>query len=314
MQLAVTGTRDWDLTRAAESAERAGSTLGLILRESRLEVWQVPDERHVHQLEAIMDYDEAEQNANRLTVARLTIPDDPGAEVWISDCHDEVLVALRAAVPDLHSFHVAETPLAELRASEREEGSIAPCTWNDLWFRSQTERRIGQALDRANVVFAPNASLRLGVTQDARENREPDLRDRLFEHHGIRSWRFPGVGTASSCPWLNAQSPSSPARIATGGDRSCGSSATRAPKQTLQLRMTVGSRRRCRPQRPGYRATNAELLCAPPRRDERRKASGTAAGRGKLVLLDRGSGRSHHDSGRGGTRRGLGAGEVALGA
>jgi very-short-patch-repair endonuclease len=84
-----------------------------------------------------------------------------------------------------------------------------------LSFRSKTEREIAKALDRANVVFAPNAKVRLGVTADHRQTLEPDFlvccdgklgllevdgsewhppqrsaeeheRDRRFHEHGIR--------------------------------------------------------------------------------------------------------------------------------
>jgi hypothetical protein len=89
------------------------------------------------------------------------------------------------------------------------------CEWKGMHFRSKTERRVAQALDRANVAFFPNARGRLGVGADHRENREPDFlviadgkigifevdgddfhppdrasadhdRDRLFRRQGIR--------------------------------------------------------------------------------------------------------------------------------
>jgi hypothetical protein len=90
----------------------------------------------------------------------------------------------------------------------------APKTWRNLRFRSASEVRIAQALDRADVLFLPNCLARLGVTDD-RKNREADFlvcasgkwgilevdgepfhppsrtvhdhtRDRLFKDHGIR--------------------------------------------------------------------------------------------------------------------------------
>jgi hypothetical protein len=90
----------------------------------------------------------------------------------------------------------------------------APKTWRNLRFRSESEVRIAQALDRADVLFLPNCLARLGVTDD-RKNREADFlvcaagkwgilevdgepfhppsrtvhdhtRDRLFKEHGIR--------------------------------------------------------------------------------------------------------------------------------
>lgn len=89
------------------------------------------------------------------------------------------------------------------------------CEWRGMHFRSKTERRVARALERANVMFFPNARGRLGVGPDYRESREPDFlvvqtgklgilevdgdrahpperaaadhaRDRLFRQHGIR--------------------------------------------------------------------------------------------------------------------------------
>jgi hypothetical protein len=86
-------------------------------------------------------------------------------------------------------------------------------TWNNLRFRSQTEIRIAEALERAQVLFLPNCMARLGFLE--RRNREADFlvchkgkwgiievdsplshpptrtvedheRDRLFKAHGIR--------------------------------------------------------------------------------------------------------------------------------
>lgn len=82
--------------------------------------------------------------------------------------------------------------------------------WKNLRFRSQTEIRVAEALDRAGVLFFPNCRARLGFK--TRENREADFlvccdgkwgilevdsdrfhksaaddheRDRLFKAHGI---------------------------------------------------------------------------------------------------------------------------------
>ena len=86
-------------------------------------------------------------------------------------------------------------------------------TWKNLRFRSQTEIRVAEALERAQVLFLPNCMARLGFSQ--RQNREADFlvchkgkwgilevdslsshpptrtvedheRDRLFKAHGIR--------------------------------------------------------------------------------------------------------------------------------
>jgi hypothetical protein len=90
----------------------------------------------------------------------------------------------------------------------------APKNWRNLRFRSESEVRIAQALDRADVLFLPNCLARLGLGDD-RKNREADFlvcasgkwgilevdgepfhppsrtvhdheRDRLFKDHGIR--------------------------------------------------------------------------------------------------------------------------------
>ena len=92
-------------------------------------------------------------------------------------------------------------------------GRAFVCEWERLGFRSKTERSIAQALDRANVLFAANALVRLGITPDHRCTRESDFlvidkgrlgvlevdgpfhadtaaddheRDRRFREHGIR--------------------------------------------------------------------------------------------------------------------------------
>ena len=80
--------------------------------------------------------------------------------------------------------------------------------WKNLRFRSKSEVRIAEALDRAGVLFLPNCRARLEVSA-ARENREADFlvcaegrwgvlevdgertaddhgRDRLFRAHGVR--------------------------------------------------------------------------------------------------------------------------------
>lgn len=46
--------------------------------------------------------------------------------------------------------------------------------WNNLYFRSQSEIRIAEALDRAGVLFFPNCRGRLGPST-TRENREADF-------------------------------------------------------------------------------------------------------------------------------------------
>jgi hypothetical protein len=91
-----------------------------------------------------------------------------------ADSYDEVLYALRQAVPELDSFKIVEAGRDELPAADP-DGAIAPCMLDGLWYRSQAERRIAAALEAANVLFAPNASVRLGITADHRHTMEPDF-------------------------------------------------------------------------------------------------------------------------------------------
>lgn len=92
------------------------------------------------------------------------------------------------------------------------QGNNAPYEWNDLRFRSKSEIKIAQALDKTGVLFFPNCMARLGSIS-GRENREADFlicdegkwgilevdgeifhstaakdhgRDRLFRSYGVR--------------------------------------------------------------------------------------------------------------------------------
>lgn len=87
-------------------------------------------------------------------------------------------------------------------------------SWMNLNFRSKSEMRIAQALDREGVLFLPNSAVRL-TSPEGRRNREPDFlicadgkwgilevdgepfhtpsrtvhdheRDRLFRAHGVK--------------------------------------------------------------------------------------------------------------------------------
>src|SRR5260221_13242884 len=46
--------------------------------------------------------------------------------------------------------------------------------WQNLRFRSESEKKIAEALDRAGVLFLPNCLARL-TTPDGRKNKEPDF-------------------------------------------------------------------------------------------------------------------------------------------
>jgi hypothetical protein len=100
------------------------------------------------------------------------------------------------------------------RSEASNQGINAPYKWEGLYFRSKTEIKIAQALDRAGVLFYPNSKARLNTSED-RDGKESDFlvfhlgkwgilevdgepwhppsrtvhdheRDRLFKAHGIR--------------------------------------------------------------------------------------------------------------------------------
>ena len=97
------------LATAADVVERIGVALGRILRESRPDVFDVPDEMQVQGLQpAGHDRYAAEHDAARVTLGRLTLPDEDGNYEYVADSDDEVLYALRQAVPELHSFENAQ--------------------------------------------------------------------------------------------------------------------------------------------------------------------------------------------------------------
>lgn len=50
----------------------------------------------------------------------------------------------------------------------------ATMIWQNLRFRSESEKRIAEALDRAGVLFLPNCLARL-TTAEGRKNKEPDF-------------------------------------------------------------------------------------------------------------------------------------------
>jgi hypothetical protein len=99
-----------------------------------------------------------------LDYAALVVP--PGTLQWLDD---DAVVALESAV--WHEVTHFDGDLAIVEASHRRARVAA---WGGLWFRSQTEARIAQALERANVAFIPNGRGRWGAP-DARLVREPDF-------------------------------------------------------------------------------------------------------------------------------------------
>jgi hypothetical protein len=134
--------------------------------------------------------------------ANLVVP--PGTTEWLDGDDVETLeAAVWNAVFKFDVMWIVEAPHHRPRVAG----------WAGLVFRSQTEARIAQALERTNVGFVPNARGRWGGTPDAREIREPDFlvfsagrvgvleidggshdgraagdheRDRLFRQQGIK--------------------------------------------------------------------------------------------------------------------------------
>lgn len=58
-------------------------------------------------------------------------------------------------------------------------GTLNPIIWNNLRFRSKTEVKIAEALEKEKILFFPNCKARLGFTE--RQNLEPDF---LICHKG----------------------------------------------------------------------------------------------------------------------------------
>lgn len=154
-------------------------------------------------------------------------------EVLTDDQHEitvQVRCAIEALLPSdtyirhftIHAEHVAIDPdwrtelleIARGRGVHNQAVRDAAKTWRNLRFRSESEVRIAQALERAGVLFLPNCMARLGIAEDNRRNREADFlvcdqgrwgilevdgepfhppsrtahdheRDRLFRAHGI---------------------------------------------------------------------------------------------------------------------------------
>ncbi|HEV2236914.1 MAG TPA: hypothetical protein VGR57_09675 [Ktedonobacterales bacterium] len=107
-----------------------------------------------------------------------------------------IMDALRAALPpgtwiDRVTAHPAPTqkPAGQADGGTQVEpvvglnqaaGELAPREWAGMRFRSESEVRIAQALDRAGVLFLPGALVRLGLGT-RRQNREADF---LVCHQG----------------------------------------------------------------------------------------------------------------------------------
>ncbi|MBV6466543.1 MAG: hypothetical protein PGMFKBFP_01859 [Anaerolineales bacterium] len=68
--------------------------------------------------------------------------------------------------------YVADDKL-ELFQDNQASGTTNPIIWNNLRFRSKTEVKIAEALEKEKVLFFPNCKARLGFTE--RQNLEPDF-------------------------------------------------------------------------------------------------------------------------------------------
>lgn len=91
------------------------------------------------------------------------------AGVWV-----ERLVARPAEEPLHMSTVSAQQGAVPARGLNQAVGELAPRTWSGMRFRSESELRLAQALDRAGVLFFPDALARLGPPR-ARQNREADF-------------------------------------------------------------------------------------------------------------------------------------------
>lgn len=212
MQPGVTHTRQHALLNAAEWLESDAYYIALVLRKSRLELWAETEGYEEYAL--IMDEELAQQYAEEVVYGRLTVPSEDCSYETVVEDGGLTLRALRSQIPQLRGLELVEAAADELPAQDA-SSSVPRRQWMGLWFRSQSEVRIAEALDRANVLFAPNPSVRLGVTPDHRGNPEPDFlviakgkvgilevdgapfhpperadehheRDRRFREHGIK--------------------------------------------------------------------------------------------------------------------------------
>jgi len=185
-----------------------------------ISVWSEYEERHI----SLPEYEKgyvAELTGPRAAYEILTDPDNP-----ITQAIQRALGAV--SLQPVHELRARAQLVEEARASRAElleivDGkdvdnqaveAVEARTWNNLRFRSESEIRIAQALDKADVLFLPNCKARLGSAEN-RSNKEADFlvcwegkwgilevdgepfhppsrtvkdheRDRLFRTHGIR--------------------------------------------------------------------------------------------------------------------------------
>ncbi|MFB2893486.1 hypothetical protein ACE1CI_11285 [Aerosakkonemataceae cyanobacterium BLCC-F50] len=113
----------------------------------------------------------------------------------------------KSTIPNNNTNSLEEIIQSEEDNQQTGDNSEKIYVWNDLHFYYEEQIKIAEALDRANILFFPNAKARL-TTSEGRQNQEanflifhegkwgilelshPDAvkteeRDRLFETHGI---------------------------------------------------------------------------------------------------------------------------------
>ncbi len=127
----------------------------------------------------------------------------------VEDCQERKLEIIRQI--ELSNNTTNLEPLNNCRFKDN------PIKWKNLNFRSQSEVKIAEELDKRGICFFPNSALRL-TTKKGRENKEPDFfvlynkksailevdgishtperrveeqeRERDFERNGMRIFRF----------------------------------------------------------------------------------------------------------------------------
>jgi hypothetical protein len=193
-------------------ADRQRPDLSWAIAAGSLDVWEV-DWEPAEDLRPLGDFFAAAYGGP-VCRGRITVPES--AYIHLTDTDSDwaiVRAAIEDGLPWLSYFDFVEGE-GDLTHGVPATHEAVPCRWRGLDFRSQSERYIAGALDRANVLFFPNARGRVGVTADHRETREPDFlvvhdgkvailevdgprghvgracedhdRDRLFRDHGIR--------------------------------------------------------------------------------------------------------------------------------
>jgi hypothetical protein len=90
-------------------------------------------------------------------------------DVWM-----EHLVARPADAAHTSPTRPPDLPATTATPLNQAVGELAPRTWAGMRFRSESELRVAQALDRAGALFFPDALARLGPPR-ARQNREADF-------------------------------------------------------------------------------------------------------------------------------------------